>query len=170
MEKQLQQLEVSYPDKARGVAKFNVLLAHMIIAGVDFILIPSRFEPCGLIQLQAMRYGTCEAVDPAVDPADIDVVAKTVKKALAGPAKKWEEVLLILGVPGSEAGIDGEEIAPHAKENVYFRVYEQLKGLLRSHDGSNELTTVGNIVAAAGAGAATSISTNPLWVVKTRLQ
>lgn len=58
MEKQLQQLEISYPDKARGVAKFNVPLAHMMIAGADFILIPSRFEPCGLIQLQAMRYGT----------------------------------------------------------------------------------------------------------------
>lgn len=58
MEKQLEQLEVDYPDKARGVAKFNVPLAHMIIAGADFILVPSRFEPCGLIQLHGMRYGT----------------------------------------------------------------------------------------------------------------
>lgn len=57
-EEQIEQLEVLYPDKARGVAKFNVPLAHMIIAGADYILIPSRFEPCGLIQLQAMRYGT----------------------------------------------------------------------------------------------------------------
>lgn len=58
MEKQLEQLEILYPDKARGVAKFNVPLAHMITAGADFILVPSRFEPCGLIQLHAMRYGT----------------------------------------------------------------------------------------------------------------
>lgn len=35
-----------------------------------------------------------------------------------GPAKKWEEVLLSLGVDGNKAGIDGEEIAPLAKENV----------------------------------------------------
>ncbi|KAL2902969.1 Granule-bound starch synthase 1 chloroplastic/amyloplastic [Bienertia sinuspersici] len=58
MEKQIEELEVKYPDKARGVAKFNVPLAHMIIAGADYVLIPSRFEPCGLVQLHAMNYGT----------------------------------------------------------------------------------------------------------------
>lgn len=108
MEKQLEQLEIQYPDKARGIAKFNVLLAHMIIAGADFILIPSRFEPCGLIQLHAMRYGTVPIVAStgglvdtvkegftgfqmgafnvecdAVDPADVTAVAATVKRALA---------------------------------------------------------------------------------------
>lgn len=64
MEKQIEQLELKYPDKARGVAKFNVPLAHMIIAGADFMLIPSRFEPCGLIQLHAMRYGTVKMCKP----------------------------------------------------------------------------------------------------------
>jgi len=33
-------------------------LAHEIYAGSDFIIIPSRYEPCGLIQMIAMRYGT----------------------------------------------------------------------------------------------------------------
>lgn len=63
MEKQLEMLEVNYPDKAIGIAKFNVPLAHMITAGADFIIVPSRFEPCGLIQLHAMRYGTVEKHD-----------------------------------------------------------------------------------------------------------
>lgn len=107
MEKQIEQLEILYPDKARGVAKFNVPLAHMITAGADFILVPSRFEPCGLIQLHAMRYGTVPIVAStgglvdtveegyngfqmgafsvecdAVDPTDVAAVATTIKRAL----------------------------------------------------------------------------------------
>lgn len=62
MEKQIEQLEVLYPGKAIGVTKFNNPLAHKIIAGVDFIVIPSRFEPCGLVQLHSMPYGTVEFI------------------------------------------------------------------------------------------------------------
>jgi granule-bound starch synthase len=39
-------------------------------------------------------------------------------KIIQGPAKNWENVLLSLGVAGGEPGIEGEEIAPLAKENV----------------------------------------------------
>lgn len=34
----------------------------MITAGADFLMVPSRFEPCGLIQLHAMQYGTIPLV------------------------------------------------------------------------------------------------------------
>jgi granule-bound starch synthase len=37
-------------------------LAHLITAGCDFMLVPSRFEPCGLIQMHAMQYGTIPVV------------------------------------------------------------------------------------------------------------
>lgn len=45
-------------DKIACVLKFDEELAHKIYAGSDIILIPSKFEPCGLIQMIAMRYGT----------------------------------------------------------------------------------------------------------------
>ena len=51
-------LESAYPEKARGWVGFNVPMSHKITAACDILLMPSRFEPCGLNQLYAMRYGT----------------------------------------------------------------------------------------------------------------
>ncbi|MBN2417823.1 MAG: glycogen synthase GlgA [Deltaproteobacteria bacterium] len=41
---------------------FNEPLAHKIIAGSDVFLVPSRYEPCGLTQMYAMKYGTVPLV------------------------------------------------------------------------------------------------------------
>ncbi len=51
-----------YPGKISLNLKFDNILAHQIYAGCDFFLMPSRFEPCGLTQLIAMRYGTIPIV------------------------------------------------------------------------------------------------------------
>ena len=47
----------SRPDSVACVLGYDEKLAHLIQAGADFIVVPSRFEPCGLTQLCALRYG-----------------------------------------------------------------------------------------------------------------
>ncbi|XP_030549083.1 soluble starch synthase 1, chloroplastic/amyloplastic [Rhodamnia argentea] len=54
--------ESTYKEKFRGWVGFNVPISHKITAGCDILLMPSRFEPCGLNQLYAMRYGTVPVV------------------------------------------------------------------------------------------------------------
>ncbi|KAL0795522.1 hypothetical protein Bca101_066899 [Brassica carinata] len=71
------------------------------------------------------------------------------------------------GVRGMYRGLSPTIIALLPNWAVYFSVYGKLKDVLQSSDG--KLSVGANMVAAAGAGAATSIATNPLWVVKTRL-
>ncbi|CAD5321735.1 unnamed protein product [Arabidopsis thaliana] len=62
LEEVLRQMEHQYRDKARGWVGFSVKTAHRITAGADILLMPSRFEPCGLNQLYAMNYGTIPVV------------------------------------------------------------------------------------------------------------
>ncbi|XVE83771.1 hypothetical protein DITRI_Ditri16bG0113200 [Diplodiscus trichospermus] len=62
LEQMLRQFENQHHDKVRGWVGFSVKTAHRITAGADILLMPSRFEPCGLNQLYAMSYGTIPVV------------------------------------------------------------------------------------------------------------
>ncbi|GMI68468.1 starch synthase 2 [Hibiscus trionum] len=62
LEELLRQFEAQHRDKVRGWVGFSVQTAHRITAGSDILLMPSRFEPCGLNQLYAMCYGTVPVV------------------------------------------------------------------------------------------------------------
>lgn len=57
-EERFQWLAKFYPKNISGNFIFDEVLAQQIYAGSDFILIPSKFEPCGLIQMIAMFFGT----------------------------------------------------------------------------------------------------------------
>ena len=52
----------AHPERVALHAGYDEALAHRFIAGGDVLAVPSRFEPCGLTQLYALRYGTLPLV------------------------------------------------------------------------------------------------------------
>lgn len=60
--RKLQALQKRYPKKVGLALAFDNSLAHLIEAGADMFLMPSRYEPCGLNQMYSLRYGTIPIV------------------------------------------------------------------------------------------------------------
>jgi starch synthase len=50
-------LETRHPGKVALHLKYDSVLPVMVYSGADVVLLPSRFEPCGLVQMEAMRMG-----------------------------------------------------------------------------------------------------------------
>jgi starch synthase len=87
---------------------YDEALAHRIIAGADVILLPSRFEPCGLTQLYGLRYGTlplvrrvgglADTVDEATgfgfDTADAAGLCAALQQALRAwrEPRRWQKL------------------------------------------------------------------------------
>jgi starch synthase len=77
VEWQFQQMVEPYKGIFNAVIGYDETLSHKMYAGADFLLMPSRVEPCGLNQMYAMRYGTVPIVrstgglqDTVVDMGD----------------------------------------------------------------------------------------------------
>jgi starch synthase len=79
----IQKAKEDFPEKVGYFFGFDVSLPHLIFAGADAILLPSKFEPCGIVQMQAMRFGcipitretggladTVKDFNPATDEGD----------------------------------------------------------------------------------------------------
>ncbi len=79
IEWEFQQMAGSYKGSFNTVIGYDETLSHRMYAGADFLLMPSRVEPCGLNQMYAMRYATVPVVrstgglqDTVVDMGDPD--------------------------------------------------------------------------------------------------
>ena len=77
-------LAAAAPGQVEARFDYDETLAHRIIAGVDVVAVPSRFEPCGLTQLYGLRYGSLPLVhrvgglaDTVVDATDAALAAGT---------------------------------------------------------------------------------------------
>ena len=98
-----------HPGNAAAAIGFNEELAHLIEAGADVFLMPSRFEPCGLNQMYSQRYGTPPVARSTGGLADTIADGETgflferaesaalvgaVKRAVEayGDARRWREI------------------------------------------------------------------------------
>lgn len=68
--KQFQSLAEAHPERVMVYIGYSEQLAHLLEAGSDMFLMPSRFEPCGLNQMYSMRYGTPPIVNQTGGLAD----------------------------------------------------------------------------------------------------
>ncbi|MDN6195092.1 MAG: glycogen synthase GlgA [Atopostipes suicloacalis] len=69
-EEAFRQFNYYHPNEFKAMIEFDVDLAQLIYAGSDLFLMPSAFEPCGLSQMNAMRYGTLPIVHETGGLAD----------------------------------------------------------------------------------------------------
>ncbi|TGE36105.1 glycogen synthase GlgA [Desulfosporosinus fructosivorans] len=61
-EEMMRYFALKFPEKLAIKLEFSDKIAHEVYAGSDILLMPSRFEPCGIAQMIAMRYGTVPIV------------------------------------------------------------------------------------------------------------
>jgi starch synthase len=62
LEESARKLAAEFPERVHFEARYDARLARLIYAGTDIFLMPSRYEPCGLSQMIAMRYGCVPVV------------------------------------------------------------------------------------------------------------
>ncbi len=64
LEEAMLEAAARHPGRVSAKVTFDAALAKRVFSGADFLVVPSRFEPCGLTQMYAMRYGSLPIVTP----------------------------------------------------------------------------------------------------------
>ncbi len=57
LEEKSRMMDNDFPDRVRSIIRFDSRVAHQLYSAGDLLIMPSRYEPCGLAQMIAMRYG-----------------------------------------------------------------------------------------------------------------
>jgi len=85
LEEGICQLAQRYPEHIAVKIGYDEALSHLMVAGGDVILVPSRFEPCGLTQLYGLQYGTLPLVRKTGGLADtvVDSTPENIKDRTA---------------------------------------------------------------------------------------
>jgi starch synthase len=97
-------LAEAHPDRFWFRDGFDVPLSHLLFAGADLFCMPSRFEPCGLAQMQAMAYGTIPVVTGVGGLSDTVVDADTDRCGTGFVASSVDVVGVVDGLHRALAG------------------------------------------------------------------
>lgn len=147
IEKAVKTSEKRYPGRLAARIGYDDPLAHRIIAGSDMFIIPSRYEPCGLTQMYALKYGTAPVVrstgglddtivsfDPVTEKGngfkfespDAASLVKSVREALEVYKKKslWKK-LITTGMK--------EDFSWERSARRYLKIYESTAKRRRAH-------------------------------------
>lgn len=121
LEKGLRDLAAAMPKRVALSTKLDETMSHLVTAGSDFFLMPSRFEPCGLSQMYSQVYGTIPVVTNTGGLAD------TVVDCDADPRQGTG-----IQVPVTAEGLlSGLERAQRLHKDVKRLVGVQLRGMRR---------------------------------------
>jgi starch synthase len=84
-ERRWRQLAGAFPGRVAAEFRYDEALSHLLEAGADMFLMPSRFEPCGLNQMYSMAYGTLPLVRHTGGLADsvVDTTPRTLSNGTA---------------------------------------------------------------------------------------
>jgi starch synthase len=133
-----------WPGRVASRVAFDPTLARRIFAGTDFLVVPSRDEPCGLTQMYAMRYGAIPVVTPVgglrdtVAPIDVAHATGTgIVAAGSDPSSlliACEDALALwrdrVGLAAAVARAMARDSSWNESARRYLAMYEGLRGRL----------------------------------------
>ncbi|HWB34146.1 MAG TPA: glycogen/starch synthase [Candidatus Paceibacterota bacterium] len=93
-----QELQKKFPEQVSTELKFDPAMPHQVFAGADAVLVPSLFEPCGLTQMEAMRYGAIPIVRKTGGLADTVVDATASEEGTGFVFEKYMSASLLVAV------------------------------------------------------------------------
>jgi starch synthase len=128
----LRRVAASYPGTIDLVIGFDEGLAHLVQAAADILLVPSLYEPCGLTQLYAFRYGTIPVARST--GGLVDTIIDTTPETLAsGTASGF--LFETFDIGGLEYGL-GRALDAYANRDLWHGLVRRVMGQDWSWDAS----------------------------------
>ena len=154
LENAIRAASLRHPGKVGLITGYNEALSHLMQGGADVMMVPSRFEPCGLTQLYALRYGSIPLVsrvgglnDTVIDanvaalqadvatgvqfaPPDEQALANAIRRVfeLYNDQKSWKKMQR----RGMKSDVSWASSAAH-----YAQIYASLTGMTLNDDPDN---------------------------------